>query len=345
MVKRPSNLDIAVLDQLDEEQLLDLRICDLPIDIENSRVSRALQQLMQELGDKGLKFRPHVWFASEWFAPDGIPGIAVPFFLAHERLLKLEKKMMLEAEGEGHKECMRILRHEAGHAVDNAFKLHTRKSWRDNFGLYSKPYPEVYRPRPNSRNFVQHLDAWYAQAHPAEDFAETFAVWLSPTSKWRKVYQGWPALKKLEYVDSVMQELAGKSAIVKSRRQIEPISSVTLTLRRYYERKRKKYSTELPGFYDRDLKKIFSMEEKDQMNKQAAVFLKEIRSDIVAQVSEFTGTPSYSVLYLLRDIIERTQQLKLRLKNSEEVTRQQCALMLTVQTMTVIHRGRYLFAL
>ena len=25
-----------------------------------------------------------------------------------------------------------------------------------------------------------HLDPWYAQSHPDEDFAETFAVWLTP---------------------------------------------------------------------------------------------------------------------------------------------------------------------
>src|SRR5256885_16453644 len=80
----------------------------------------------------------------------------------------------------------RILRHEAGHALDNAYRLRRRKRWRAVFGPASLPYPARYRARPGSRRYVHHLGEWYAQAHPSEDFAETFAVWLTPKSGWRK---------------------------------------------------------------------------------------------------------------------------------------------------------------
>ena len=50
----------------------------------------------------------------------------------------------------------------------------------------------AYTPDPNSRAYVQHLDYWYAQSHPFEDYAETFAVWLRPSSRWKRRYEGWP---------------------------------------------------------------------------------------------------------------------------------------------------------
>src|SRR6266567_3408508 len=97
--------------------------------------------------------------------------------------MKLERKQMLEVEGGTDTECLRILRHEAGHALDTAFRLHFRRQWRELFGSFAQRYPDFYKPKPKSRNYVLHLRAWYAQAHPAEDFAETFAVWLQPRSR------------------------------------------------------------------------------------------------------------------------------------------------------------------
>ena len=145
--------------------------------------------------------------SEEWFSPDGIPGIAIPFYLAHPRLQRLERRLMREVEGGNDKWLMRILRHETGHAIDTAFGLRRRKSWRDTFGKASRRYPSRYSPRPASRRFVLHLGHWYAQSHPTEDFAETFAVWLPRYSRWRSQYAGWPALRKLEYVDETMRNL------------------------------------------------------------------------------------------------------------------------------------------
>ena len=123
-------------------------------------------------------------------------AIAIPFYLAHPRLEKLEEAQMLEVEGGEHEWCMRILRHEAGHAIDNAFRLRRRRQRQHTFGSPSQPYPEFYTPKPYSKSFVLHLDSWYAQSHPDEDFAETFAVWLTPNSEWRQRYAGWRALRK-----------------------------------------------------------------------------------------------------------------------------------------------------
>ena len=160
-----------------------------------------MREIRRDLQRRGMRFRPHVWLSEEWFSPDGVPGIAVPFYMAHPRLMRLERQFMDEVEGGNANWLTRILRHEIAHALDNAYRLRRRKEWRRVFGRASRPYPDIYRPRPASRDFVLHLGHWYAQSHPTEDFAETFAVWLQPKARWRREYQGWPALRKLEYVD------------------------------------------------------------------------------------------------------------------------------------------------
>ena len=167
----------ASLGVLDDERLLDLR-CATRLTIEAA--ARGAPGDLSASQGKGLRFRPHFWLSDEWFCPDGVPGIAVPFYLAHPRLSRLEQSQMLEVEGGTAEWCLRILRHETGHAVENAYRLRLRARRRQLFGSTTKPYPEYYSPRPYSKSFVIHLDAWYAQSHPDEDFAETFAVWLTP---------------------------------------------------------------------------------------------------------------------------------------------------------------------
>src|SRR5262249_46152809 len=145
--------------------------------------------------------------------------IGIPFYLAHPRLIELEKKMMLEAEGETDDWCMRLLRHEAGHAICYAYHLQRKPGWKKLFGDPAQEYPETYRFRPYSKNYVRHLEQCYAQFHPDEDFVETFAVWLTPGLDWRQQYKGWGALQKLEFVDKLMGGVRGLSPPVKSQKR------------------------------------------------------------------------------------------------------------------------------
>lgn len=324
-----------------EERLLGLRLCDLPVRLEGSILEERIERLNQELAAKGLRFRPHYWLGEEWFTPDGVPGIALPFYLADPRLMLLERKFMLESEGGGEAECMRILRHEAGHAIDNAYRLHRRKRWRDLFGSYRERYPDSYRPRPNSRRYVQHLRGWYAQAHPAEDFAETFAVWLTPGYPWRRRYAEWPALEKLEYVDELMKEIGDDVPPVRSRRHVEPLRALRITLEEHYRKKREGYSVEWPGYYDRDLRRIFNVERRASRKRTAAAFLRSCRRDVCRTVAEAAGVPPYTVDYLLKNMIERCRVLKLHTHESPARTRERVLLLLTVHTMHVAHAGYF----
>ena len=200
-------------ERLDDAALLRVRFRDLGLKFVDSPVHADALRLGEALERRGIRFKPHFWFSTDWFSPDGVPGIAVPFFLGHPRLLRLERRMMGEAEGGNRPWRLRLLRHELGHAVDTAFGLRRRRDWQQVFGPAGARYSRDYPVRPSSKDHVLHLEHWYAQSHPTEDFAETFAVWLRPKARWRAEYAGWPALAKLEFVDKIMAELAGARAV------------------------------------------------------------------------------------------------------------------------------------
>jgi len=329
-----------------DERLLDLKITDLNVTIEGSVLESRLQQLQAEFTARGLTaFEPHFWLSAEWFSPDGIPGVAIPFYLAHPRLEKLELAQMLEVEGGTPEWCMKILRHEAGHAVDNAYRLRMRLRRQRVFGPSYMQYPSYYTPKPYSKSYVLHLDSWYAQSHPDEDFAETFAVWLTPDSDWRTRYADWPALKKLEYMETLMTELSGKPMLVRSRRKIEPIQSLRKSLRAHYERKRRHYGLLHPHFYDRDLRKLFSDAPEHARGLKAARFIARVRREVRRMVAEWTGEYQYTIDQVIEDMIGRANELNLRLRGPEEQTKLNFIILLTVQTMNYLHSGRHRVAL
>ncbi|MFK7766583.1 MAG: putative zinc-binding metallopeptidase [Mariniblastus sp.] len=323
---------------LKDEQLLDLRICDLNLEFEDTKLVEYRDQLHKELAQRDLKIKPHCWFSDDWFAPDGIPGIAFPFYMAHPRLMRLERSQMLEVEGGTKSWCMRILRHEAGHAVDTAFRLHRRKKYKSVFGNYSDPYPEYYRPKPRSKNFVLHLEPWYAQSHPSEDFAETFAVWLKPRSKWRKEYEGWKvAFKKIQLVEELMDGLADKPPAVKSRKKVDPAHRNKKTLREHYDERRSRYSIDSPSVFDDDLRKMFPQTPKSRRSKTAAAFLKKNRDVFSQSIAQWTGEYQYNINQVLREMIDRCRVLKLYVDGDETELRQNLSIMLTVHTMNYLH--------
>ena len=330
---------------MSDDEILDLQFRELDLHIEGTELAARIDELYRELEARTLVFRPHFWLSDEWFTPDGIAGVAIPFYLAHPRLAKLELAQMLEVEGGDPASCMRILRHEAGHAIDNAFHLRRRRARRALFGSSSEPYPESYSPKPYSKNFVLHLDSWYAQSHPDEDFAETFAVWLTPDAEWRQRYHDWPAVKKLKYMDDLMRSVAGKTPALTSGGTLDPLPSLKKTLRQHYRRKRRHYGIDYPSFYDRDLRRLFSDAPEFAQHITAAQFLTRIRKPIRKLVSDWTGIYQYTIDQVFMDMIERCRQLNLRLAVTEDQARLEFPVLLTVQAMNYLHQGGHRVAL
>jgi Putative zinc-binding metallo-peptidase len=296
---------------LKDEELLQMRICDLGLRIEGSALSTRITALYEELGARGLALTPPCYLGDEWFSPVPTPAIAIPFYLAHPRLEQLELHQMLDVEGGSPAECQRLLRHECGHAFDHAWRFSSRPKWRRIFGRPDAEYsPEHYRPRPYSKSFVRHLPNWYAQAHPEEDFAETFAVWLAASKdEWKKRYRGWKALAKLEYVDMLMEEARKKPPVTLGGPRWSEASKLRRTLARHYAARRKLWAQEYPDFYDADLRRIFGRE--PQGEETSVRVMRRQKAAIVASVVQWTGERKYIVDALVRKLTVRCAALRL----------------------------------
>jgi hypothetical protein len=327
---------------LPDEQLLDRRISSLGLRLEGAPlqplIQPLIQQLYNELSAKGLAFHPPTHIGDEWFVPIGIPAIFVPFFLVHDRLRALERSMILEVEGETPEWFMKLMRHEAGHAYMYAYRLTRKKKWQQLFGQTSnEETPSFYRPRPFSRSYVMHLDDWYAQAHPDEDFAETFAIWLTPEFDWRKRYAGWKALQKLEYVDELMKSLAGKSPAHLPKYRVAEYDCLNVKLKTYYARKRKVFEEQYPGFYDVDLRQLFSA----PTGIKASSYLRQRRRRLMNSVSQFTNEKKFRVNKLLTRLIDRSDELGLRVQNDDPQQDFRVASYITTLVMNYLFTGKF----
>ncbi len=293
---------------LADKAIMDIRIRDLSLHIEGSPLEARVGRLYDELDARGLAFRPPCYLADEWLCPEKEPIIGIPFYLAHPRLERIEQKMMLDVEGGTDKSCMQLLRHECGHAINYAYELYKKSRWRELFGPFSARYSDSYEYQPYSKRFVIHLEDHYAQAHPDEDFAETFAVWLTPDNDWRRRYQSWPVIKKLEYVDGLMRRIADKQPVVTARGTPPwSASRMTRTLSAYYERKRRAMGREFQGYYDHSLRELFAA----GGGLRASALLRRHRRAIVDSVAKWTGHRKYDIHQLVNKLIKRCDALDL----------------------------------
>jgi hypothetical protein len=244
--------------------------------------------------------------------------IGVPFYLADPRLERIEDDF---SEGiESDEESMRFLRHEAGHAINYAYRLHDSPEWRQLFGPYSRPYRERYQVDPFSHDYVRHILGWYAQKHPDEDFAETFAVWLTPDLDWRKAYEGWPALTKLEYVDRVMSETAADAPATTEAELDLPVSEMSYTLADHYRRSSPALPVGDSALFDGDLRNIFGSADDSPRGQPAGEFLSSHRREIVGRIAYWTGESVFAVRQFLELIRARSEKLGLRVRGLEAST-------------------------
>ena len=190
-----------------------MRMCDLPVRIEGTPLADRIEQLGSELAARGLRFRPHFWLSDEWFTPDGVPGVAIPFYLAHPRLMRLERKQMLEVEGGTEAWCMKILRHEAGHAIDNAYRLRRPQALSRGVRPAGRCHiPKYYRPSPTARASCCTWTCGTPRATRRKISPRPSPCGSSRGSRLAvRSTQGGRRCSKLEYVDELMSEIAATS--------------------------------------------------------------------------------------------------------------------------------------
>ena len=297
------------------KSLLDTRICDLGLAIEGSAVEKFVQQLYRELEQKKiLKFRPPCYLTDEWGCPSGEPVIGIPFYLARPDLAQIERE---NNDLESDREIMMYLRHEAGHALNYAYKLHRTPEWKQIFGPYRRPYRENYRPVLFSKDYVRYLPGWYAQKHPDEDFAETFAVWMTPRSGWRKRYRGWGAMTKLRYMDRIARELGNADPLRKRGEPDITTGEMEMTVGDFYRNSTDQIPL-LEVTQDGDLAAVFSASKKGGNAQPAATFLREHRKTIVDHIARWTAMQRPMVKRFMEALEKRSAELGLMIDRRKQ---------------------------
>src|SRR5277367_6062376 len=321
------------------EELLATPIKDLGLKIEGSPLERFVQRLYQELEIKKLmKFRPACYLSDEWGCPSGEPVIGIPFYLARPDLSQLEKEVN---DLEDSHEIMMYLRHEAGHAFNYAYRLHRTEEWKQMFGSFRRPYHDDYRPVPFSKNYVRHMAGWYAQKHPDEDFAETFAVWLTPRSAWRKRYRGWGAMAKLQYMNRIARELGHVDPVRRRGRTDITVDEMETTVAEFYQRT----SDDIPLVdlaLDTDLRDIFDASKRRKTAKPAREFLHAQRKAVVDKVAYWTGAQRPLIKKLIEVIESRVDELGLFADSAREPEHLiQITVYVTALAMNYMARGKF----
>jgi putative zinc-binding metallo-peptidase len=297
----------------DVHDLLPVRIKELGLKLENSPIQGYVEQLFKELEAKGLQhFRPAFYLTSEWGCPSEEPVIGVPFYLADPRVAAVESAVN---DLENEREIMMYMRHEAGHAFNYAYELYKSDEWREMFGPFRRPYRDHYSFVPFSRNYVRHLEGWYAQKHPDEDFAETFAVWLTPRSKWRDKYKNWPALKKLQYVDRIAREFGSQTPIRPLGETDFTVEDMEETIEEFYSTHTRDHSLSIANLaLDADLDDIFDHLPEGASpdgHRKASATVNDHRKEIVDKVSYWTGVRRPLVKSLVEAIARKVDELNL----------------------------------
>lgn len=334
-----NNLDKA---RADFQDILGKPIRELGLKLEGSPLERFVQQLYRELGAKGIhRFRPLCYLTDEWGCPSGEPVVGIPFYLASAQLAQLEHDMN---DLEDAQEIMMYMRHEAGHAFNYAYQLYKSPEWRDLFGPFRRAYRDNYRPIPFSRKFVRHLAGWYAQKHPDEDFAETFAVWLTPRSQWRKRYKGWPALAKLQYVDRMVRKVGDVDPVRRRGRTDITVDEMEGTVGEFYLLSPPEEIPLQELALDTDLEDIFNISPNRRKGVRAAhEMLREQRKPIIDKVAYWSGVQRPVVKRLVEAICKRVENLGLRVdvrRESEHLM--EFTVYVTALSMNYLVRGKFI---
>jgi hypothetical protein len=324
----------------DLRALLPRRISQLGLKLEGSPVERYVHVLYAELLRKRLRhFRPPCYLTDEWGCPDGEPIIGIPFYLADPKLVQLEKEI---DDVEDEREILMYLRHEAGHAFNYAYRLHESVEWRRLFGPFNRPYRERYRPVPFDRRFVRHMEGWYAQKHPDEDFAETFAVWLTPASRWRTRYRGWPAMQKLRYVDRAARALGAREPDVRIASTDITVEDMHTTVEEFFE-KHAPARRPVDVALEHDLPDLFvSARRRSAGLRPAADLIRDRRVDLINKIEYWTGVRRDVVRALIDDIAETAQRLRLQVAAAAEARPLvELTVYATTLTMNFLTRGSF----
>ena len=326
-----------------ESRLLSTPIRNLGLEIAGTPLEPVLAQFEQELQEAGIKkLKPHFYLSTEWGVPFGTISIAIPFYLARPDLIEVHAERVGHLEGVGRADLLRYLRHEMGHVINYAYQLYEQEEWIKHFGSITQPYVEDYRPKPFSRRYVRHLPGWYAQKHPDEDWAETFAVWMTPRNDWRATYAEWPeARAKLAYCDRTLAALNESEPKVTATERDEDVNELSGSLEEYYRDNADDGEDPLPPGLDGALQSIFE-DFGHPEGVPAAALLLRLKRELVANVYCWTGHFPEPTRRLIHHLAERARELN-QVYPADRETEVTIALTTLITSLAMNHvvRGSY----
>ena len=325
-------------------------IQDLGLTIAGTWLEPIIAEFKIELERAGIrKIQPRFYLSTEWGVGTGTVAIGIPFYLARPDLTTLHAERIGHIEGFNRADILRYLRHEMGHVVNYAYCLYEQEDWVKHFGSITQPYLEAYRPEPFSRRFVRHLPGWYAQKHPDEDWAETFAVWMTPTMDWRREYGAWPeALAKLEYCHHTMQTLANREPLVTADDLDQDVSALSYSIEEYY-RQSATAEAQFPPGLDGALRTIFEDLDTPEdaasevPSKPAAMLIRRFERELTANVYRWTGHFPENTRALLRHLAARAEHLQqVYPAHLEAPALLALTTLVTALAMNHVYRGHYM---
>jgi hypothetical protein len=280
---------------------------DLGLKIGGTPLEAILDSFVEELRQRGLtRVEPCFYLSTEWGVPFGSVSVAIPFYLARADLTRLHAAHGGFVEGSDAADVLRYLRHEMGHVYNYAYKLYEDPEWVQIFGDINRPYEEEYRVQPFSPDYVRHLPGWYAQKHPDEDWAETFAVWLTPGLDWRRQHAAAPgALAKLEFCDRTMARLRDQPPLVVVEEKDEDVGALSYSLEQFYQDLApgdSDLSADLRGV----LEEVFG--HSGSAPQPAAELLRRLEQTLPAEVYRWTGHFPERTRVLLRRLAEQAER-------------------------------------
>jgi hypothetical protein len=331
-------------------EILNRRICDFDLRIEGGPLENVIERFRRELAERGItKLQPAFYLSDEWGVSDGTVAIGIPFYLADERLRRVQQTRSGVVEGKDDEDILRYLRHEMGHVVNYAYQLYEDHDWTALFGPMSRPYPDEYRSVPFSLDFVRHLPGNYAQKHPDEDWAETFAVWMTPGSDWTIQYQdASAALAKLVYCERVMTEIRDREPYVTLTVIDTDVRDIQKTVAQFYD-EGEIHGVALPRSLDGDLRGIFSPYQAQTGDNdairvaKASSLIRRYEDEIAEAVYWWTGMDHALTYALLDHVADRAERMNLSypLAHQDRLL-VQLAAFITTLAMNYVYRGSFI---
>lgn len=317
---------LTKLEQLERQILLNLPLNCLPLNLESAPFKKAVFRLKRDILNKRLNFFPHIWVSTDWFCPDGSCGVAVPFYLFNPTLMSMEKEKMGFVEGENYDQILKLLRHETGHAFENLYGTRSHPLRKAVFGhSKSKTYPASYKPRVFSNRYIHHLGEGYAQSHPDEDFAETFATWLAYTrQQWQYKYRtSKHVLQKLSVIENLVKYSQSRSPLKScTYNEYEPIQKEKKTLKAYFQEKARRLKPSLSLEARKVLKDL--KPSSHSLNRSYIYdldqYFKKNKSKMIQDIASSIGIYQYQASQLLKPLEKEVSQLSpMPLENDKQV--------------------------